>query len=146
MNERQRDLFLYLWSRRRAPGRARILARGAVVGALGGVAFAMIMAHGGAHTPGVHADDTAGQLGSVMRLLVLSVPAFAGIGLAGANRVWTSQERTYQSLLAAGARVPDQKPVMTMSDRGPAIAVAIVAVVIAGFIAVLFWASSTGRL
>jgi hypothetical protein len=144
VNERQRDLFLYLWSRRRSPGRARILARGAVVGALGGVAFAMIMAHGGAHTPG--ADDTAGQLRSVVRLLVLSVPAFAGIGLADANRVWTSQERMYQSLLAAGARVPDRKPVMTMRDRGPAIAVAIVAVVIAGFIAALFWASSTGRL
>jgi hypothetical protein len=58
VNERQRDLFLYPWSRRRAPGRGRILLRGAVVGALGGIAFAMIMAAGGAHTPGVFAYDT----------------------------------------------------------------------------------------
>jgi hypothetical protein len=42
--------------------------------------------------------------------------------------------------------VPEQKPVMTIGDRGPAIAVAIVVVVIGGFIGFLFWPSSTGRL
>ena len=100
----------------------------------------------GAHTPGVAAYDFAGQIESVLRLLALSVPAFAAIGLAGVRRVWTSQERMYQSLLAAGARAPDQKPVLRMVDRGPMLAVAIVVVVIAGFILYLFWASSTGNL
>jgi hypothetical protein len=41
VNERQRDLFLYQWSRRRAPGAARIALRGAVIGAFGGLAFAV---------------------------------------------------------------------------------------------------------
>jgi hypothetical protein len=44
----------------------------------------------------------------------------------------------YQSILATGARVPEQKPVMQPGDRGPAIAVAIAAGVIAVFIIVLF--------
>jgi hypothetical protein len=71
-------------------------------------------------------------------LLLLSVPAFAGIGFVGANRVYASQEAMYQSILATGARVPEQKPVMQPGDRGPAIAVAIAAGVIAVFIIVLF--------
>jgi len=146
MNERQRDLFLYLWSRRRTPGRTRILLRGAIVGGLGGVSFALILAYGGAHTSGVAAHDTAGQIRSVLHLLALSVPAFGGIGLAGAHRVWRSQEAMYQALLATGARVPDRKPEITIRDRGPAIAVAITVVVLAGLIAALFWAASTGRL
>lgn len=146
MNDRQRDLFLYLWSRRRAPGRTRVMLRGAAIGALGGLVFAWILASGGAHTPGVAAYDTAGRLGSDLRLLGLSVAAFAGIGLAGARRVWSSQEAMYQSLLAAGARVPDRKPALGLRDRGPAIAVAIVVIVIAGAIVALFWAASTGRL
>jgi hypothetical protein len=120
--------------------------RGAVVGALGGVAFAMILAQGGARTPGIAAYNTADQIRSVLQLLLLSVPAFGGIGLAAAHRVWRSQEATYQSLLAAGARVPDRKPELTIGDRGPAIAVAITVVVIAGLVAALFWAASTGRL
>jgi hypothetical protein len=146
VNERQRDQFLFLWSRRRAPGAMRIALRGAVIGGLGGLAFAWIMLSGGAHTPGVHAYDFAGQLGSAVRLVALSVAAFAAIGWGTARRVWASQERMYHSLLEAGARVPEQKPILTMADRGPALAVAIVAVVIAAFILYLLWAASTGNL
>jgi hypothetical protein len=145
VNDRQRDLFLYLWSRRRAPGGTRIALRGAAVGALGGVAFALAMAQGGAHAPG-EPDNTAGQISSFLQLLGLSVLAFGAIGFTSARRVWTQQERMYQSMLASGARVPDEKPVLQMADRGPMIAVVVTAVVIAGLIAALWWAANTGRL
>ena len=146
MNDRQRDLFLYQWSRRRAPGGARIALRGAVIGALGGLAFAIVLLQDGARTPGVHAYDIAGQIRSALTLLGLSVPAFAAIGWIGARRVWTANEAMYQAIVAAGARVPDEKPVLTLADRGPLLAVVITALVIAGFIAYLIWAANTGNL
>lgn len=132
MNERQRDLFLWQWSRRRTPGRHAIALRGAAIGALGGILFGLLLAPGPA--PGVHAYDFLGQLLSGFMVYVYSVPAFAAIGWSGARRVFASHEAMYQSLLATGARVPDQKPVLQVRDRGPAIAVGIAVVVIAGFI------------
>jgi hypothetical protein len=42
--------------------------------------------------------------------------------------------------------VPDRKPALTLADRGPLLAVAITVAVIAGFIAYLIWAASTGNL
>jgi len=132
MNERQRDLFLWQWSRRRAPGLHAIALRGALIGALGGIAFGLLLAPGPA--PGVHAYDTLGQLLSGFKVYALSVPAFAAIGWSGAWRVFRSQEAMYQSLLATGARVPAQEPVLQMRDRGPAIAVGIAVAVIAGFV------------
>lgn len=72
--------------------------------------------------------------------------AFGIIGWIGADRIFVQQERMYQSLLKAGAKVPEQKPVMQMRDRGPAIAVAIAAAVIAGFIITLIVMASTGAL
>ena len=145
MTEGQRDLFLYQWSRRRAPGKVRILLRGTVIGGLGGLVFALVMANG-SHTPGVPAYDIAGQIRTLLQLVGLSVPAFAGIGFANARRVWVSQEAMYQSMLQAGARVPDQKPVLTVRERGPMIAVVVTVVVIAGLIGTLIWAANTGRL
>jgi hypothetical protein len=141
----QRDLFLYQWSRRRAPGRTRIMLRGAGIGGLGGLAFALFLAHG-SHTPGVAAYETAGQIRILLKLVGASVPAFAGIGLAGARRTWNGQEAIYQSLLRAGARVPDEKPVLTSRERGPMIAVAVTVVVLGGMIGALIWAANTGRL
>lgn len=41
----------------------------------------------------------------------------------------------FQSLLASGARVPDQKPAMKTGDRGPALAVGITVVILVAFIA-----------
>jgi hypothetical protein len=140
MNERQRDLFLWLWSRRRTPGQSAIALRGALIGALGGVAFALILASSG----GV---DRGGYTGlSVIipmierggMLLLLSVGAFGLLGFILANRVFAAQEAMYQSMLQAGARVPEQKPQMQVGDRGPALAVAIAVVVILAFIVVLF--------
>jgi len=140
VNERQRDLFLWLWSQRRKPGQAGIGLRGAATGALGGLAFALIMAgdidFGRAGYAGLSAILPLIERGGL--LLVLSVGAFAGLGFLLANRVFASQEAMYQAMLASGARVPEQKPVMQGADRWPAIAVAIAVAVIAGFILFVF--------
>lgn len=132
MNERQRDLFLWQWSKRRTPGAATVALRGAGIGALGGVLFGLMLSPG----PGsdVHAYDTLGQLTSGLSVYLLSIPTFALLGWSGARRVFRAQEAMYQRLLAQGARVPDQEPVMKASDRGPAIAVGITVVVIVAFI------------
>lgn len=142
MNERQRDLFLYVWSRRRAPGQFAVGLRGAIIGALGGVVFALVMASqiggGGkqAGYTGLSAIIPMIQQGGV--LLLSSVAAFGLIGWFGANRVFASQEAMYQNMLASGAQVPAQQPVIQAADRWPAVAVGVAAAIIAGFIIVLF--------
>jgi len=148
MNPRQRDLFLWVWSRRRKPGRAAIGLRGLIIGVLGGVLFTLIMSPGAPAS--VPAYDAWGRMfGAVSehwRMLLLAVPAFGFIGWMGADRIFVQQERMYQALLKQGAKPPEQKPVMQMSDRGPAIAVGIAFVVIAGFIITLIVMASTGAL
>ena len=149
MNERQRDLFLWVWSQRRAPGAIHISLRGAAIGALGGVAFSIIMlssmgAPAANGYTGLSAIIPALERGWLM--LTMAIPAFAGIGFLGANRVFALNERMYQSLLQSGARVPEQKPVMQGGDRWPAIMVGATFVLIAGFILYLYWAYSTGNL
>jgi len=144
VNERQRDLFLWVWSRRRAPGQAAISLRGAIIGALGGVLFTLMLigdigADRASYT-GVSALLPLLERGA--KLLFLSVGAFGALGFIGANRVYAAQEAQYQAILQTGARVPDQKPIMQMSDRGPAIAVGIAVAVIIGFI--LFVAITLG--
>jgi len=125
VNERQRDLFLYVWSKRRTPGQMAVSLRGALIGALGGLAFAAIMAGG---------IDPAQLVTRGGTLLLMSVGAFAGIGFFLSNRVFASQETMYQNMLAHGAQVPAEKPVMQGADRWPAIAVGVAVAVIAGFI------------
>ena len=140
MNERQRELFLYVWSKRRGLGAMGAGLRGAVIGALGGVAFALILVGEGGASRGSY-TGLAAILPLLERsgaILVLAVPAFALIGFTLANRVFASQEAMYQSILATGAQPPAQKPLMQLGDRGPAIAVGIAATIIAGFIIVLF--------
>lgn len=140
MNERQRDLFLWLWSRRRRPGQSAAAIRGALVGALGGVVFALILASGGAVDRGAYTGLSA-IIPIIERggmLLLLSVGAFGLLGFILANRVFAAHEAMYQSMLEAGARVPDAKPQMQPGDRGPAIAVGVVAAIIAAFIIGLF--------
>jgi hypothetical protein len=138
MNQRQRDLFLWQWSRRRQPGRAAILKRGAATGALGGLVFALVM---------IGLIDTSGRggLASLLPLieqggllLLVSVPVFAGIGWSNAYRGYSSHEAMYQSLLASGARVPERKPVLTAGDRGPMLAVVVTMVVMVALILALF--------
>lgn len=140
MNERQRELFLWVWSQRRKPGQAAIAVRGALIGALGGVVFALILASTmnvdrGSYT-GLSVIIPMIERGGM--LLVLSVGAFGLLGFILANRVYAAQEAMYQSMLQAGARVPDRKPEMQLSDRGPALAVAIAAAIIVAFIVMLF--------
>lgn len=140
MNERQRDLFLWVWSQRRKPGQTAIALRGGIIGALGGVLFTLMMSPGAPSS--VHSYDTGGQLFGALfehlRMLAMAVPAFGALGWFGANRVYASQEAMYQAILQSGAQVPTEKPRMQMTDRGPAIVVGIVAAIIAAFIIVLF--------
>jgi len=148
MNERQRDLFLWVWSRRRQPGRAAIGLRGALIGALGGVAFALVLAPGA--SPDVPAYNAWGQMfsgiGNLLKAMALAVPAFGFLGWITADRVFAQQERMYQDLLNAGARVPESKPQMQLADRGPALAVAISFAVILGLVIALFVAVNLGAL
>lgn len=138
MTDRQRDMFLWLWSRRRKPGRAAIAMRGVVIGAVGGVVFAGVMlgsiGKGGNHSTAAFLSS----LKEVGMLFGLSIPAFAALGFVTASRVFSSNEAMYQSLLRAGARVPDEKPFLRTSDRGPAIAVGIAVAVIVAFIVFVF--------
>jgi hypothetical protein len=138
VNERQRDLFLHVWSRRRAPGQMAISIRGLIIGALGGLLFTLILI--GDITEGARGSYTglSALIPMIERggtLLVLSVGAFGALGFVLANRVFASQEAMYQNMLAQGARVPAEKPVMQGADRWPAIAVGIAVAVIIGFIA-----------
>jgi hypothetical protein len=140
MNERQRDLFLYVWSERRKPGQAAIALRGALIGALGGLLFTFIMLGEigdarGSYT-GLSAILPFLERGGA--LLAMSVGAFAFIGFTLANRVFAQQEQMYQAILATGAQIPAQKPVMQGADRWPAVAVGVAFAIIAAFIIVLF--------
>lgn len=140
MNERQRDLFLWVWSQRRKRGHMTVSLMGAGIGALGGLMFAILLGSQIGFDRGSYTGISViiPMLERAAALLIASVPAFAGIGFLLANRVYASQEAMYQTMLAGGARVPDAKPQMQPGDRGPAIAVAIAAVAIVGFIAILF--------
>lgn len=119
------------------PGAAAIALRGALIGAAGGVLFALMLGSA------FRADN--GSVAAVLALfqqgaavLVLSVPAFAWIGYLGASRVFAANEAMYQAMLGAGARVPAEKPQLRTGDRGPAIAVAVAVLMIVAFI-VFVW-------
>lgn len=129
MNERQRDLFLYVWSKRRTAGQMAVGLRGLIIGAIGGLVFTFALA-------------SAAGFGTFLNILFPALGAFAGIGFLGATRVYAAQEQQYQTILARGAQVPTQKPAMQPGDRWPAIAVGIAVAVIIGFI--LFVAITLG--
>lgn len=134
MNQRQRDMFLWQWSQRRRRGQGTVALRGAAIGAAGGLVFALIL---GSNFGGSGPRDTAWLLQSMgqwAKLLVLSIPAFASIGYVGASRVFRSYEAMYQAMLKTGAQVPGQAPVLSMGDRGPAIAVGVAAAIIGGLV------------
>lgn len=140
MNDRQRDQFLWLWSKRRAPGRRAIARRGALIGAIGGLVFALVML-------GVIDLPTGSRRGlsslldvlnTMVLLFAVSVPSFALIGFLGALRVFNHQELMFEMLLAQGARVPDQAPVLTLSDRWPVIVVGVFVVLLTAAIIALF--------
>jgi hypothetical protein len=144
MNERQRDLFLYLWSQRRKPGRTAVVMRGLIVGALGGLLFALILNPG--PPPGVMPYDFIGQIMPKLQVLAMAVPAFGAMGWLLARRVWGAQEGMYVRLIDGGATVPERKPEMQLADRWPAIMVGVTFVLIGGFILTLIIMASTGSL
>lgn len=115
------------WTRKRTQSRAKVLWRGAIIGAVGGLLFATLllyaMTRGGASF-GVSEDATGPILGAIANVLgptgflfFLSVPAFAGLGAWLAGRVWEMMERRYQLLLQAGERVPLDEPILSANDR-----------------------------
>lgn len=125
MNARQRDLFLWQWSKRRQIGAKASGWRGSLIGATGGLVFALIL---GSNFGGSTPHDSAWLLrmiGLWGKLLMLSVPSFALIGYLGATRVFRAQEAMFQNLLTDGAQIPTQAPNLSLADRGPAIAVGV---------------------
>ncbi|HWT16229.1 MAG TPA: hypothetical protein VN581_10635 [Patescibacteria group bacterium] len=133
MNERQRDMFLWQWSRRRVVGPLAVALGGALVGAAGGVVFALIL-FGDFGTDNGSVAAFLALLEQGAAALVLAVPAFAGIGCLGASRVFAANEAMYQSMIKSGARVPEHPPQLRAGDRGPAIAVAVAMAMIVAFI------------
>lgn len=112
--------------------------RGALIGAGGGVAFALLL---GSQFQGEN-GSVASLLALLKQLVVLlsmSVPAFAWIGYLGASRVFAGNEMMFQEMLRNGAHVPEHEPILNSGDRGPAIAVAIAFFLIIGCI-ILLWA------
>jgi hypothetical protein len=149
MNERQRDLFLWLWSQRRTRGASAVGLRGALVGAAGGLLFSGIL------LSSMGAPAVAGYTGlsavlpwleRAATLLLMTVPGLAAVGFFNARRIFTLHEHQYQQLLHAGARVPMRRPVLTVQDRWPAIAVGVAVAIVGGFVAYVVWAASAGRL
>ncbi|MES1203062.1 MAG: hypothetical protein ABUS57_16625 [Pseudomonadota bacterium] len=142
MSEKQNQLFMYVWSRRRARGRLTVAAMGAGIGALGGLLFTSIMFWGsGGSSMSVNEDAVSPMesaighaIGPAGLMLVLAVPAFAALGAGLAWRVFGSQEAIYQSLLAQGVEPPATKPVLNGRDRWPQYAVIATVVIIAVFI------------
>lgn len=149
MNERQRDLFLWLWSQRRTRGAARVARHGALIGAGGGLLFSALMMSGMGTPAGAGATGLSAILPLLERaatLLLMTVPALACVGYFKARHMYHLQERMFQSMLLSGARVPARRPVMQAGDRWPAVAVGVTVALIAGFVLALVWAASSGRL
>lgn len=133
MTPNQRDMFMWTWSRSRKRGRLGMILLGAGIGAAGGLLFALILGSG------IDFGATPGEIASNgLRLYGLSIPAFAGIGAFGIDRVYRSQESMYQHFIAQGATPPETKPTLTTAERGPMIAVFIAAGVMAAGIAALW--------
>lgn len=126
MTPNQRDMFMWTWSRSRKKGRIGTMLLGAGIGALGGLAFALML--GGDVDFGRSPSEV---FGNVARLFGLSIPAFAALGAFGIDRVYVSQETMYQNFLKQGATTPEDKPTLTGAERGPQIVVFIAAGIIA---------------
>ena len=141
MNPRQRDLFLWQWSQRRRVGLRTVAWRGVWIGAVGGLAFALLLGSCWGSSGGARDVASALEVGKQWaRLLLISIPSFAGIGYAMTTRVYRAHEFMFQRLLQSGAVVPSAPPVLSWADRGPAIAVAVAATLIAALVlaAVIF--------
>ena len=137
MNARQRDQFLFLWSRRRQRGATTVGRLGAWIGAGGGLLFTLIM------LASMGPPDAAGYTGlsslipvveRASLLLVMTVPTLAAIGRSKARRVFMLQESMYLRLLSDGAQVPATAPTLKPIDRWPALLVGGTVLVLGGFV------------
>jgi len=158
MNQRQRDLFLWIWSRRRTRGRLNIALIGAGIGALGGLGFTLLFfwlpTLAGQSIGTLDTSEMAPFLAAIADRLgpqgfvaLAATLAFGGMGLFMADRVYSLNERQYQALLDAGASIPATKPMLTVADRAPMFAVLAVFAAIAIFLIVmLVWELQRGNL
>lgn len=157
MNERQRDLFLWQWSRRRNRGRVGGLLLGLGIGAAGGLLFAILMYWAmtfNGRTFGLNEDEMAPfflwlgrRLGPAVFLFVVSIPPFALLGAFLAHRAWGMLEDRYHALLNAGARTPDEKPTLTLKERAPHLVVlALIGLLVLGGFFGLWWEVTRGAL
>ncbi len=138
MNDRQRDRFLWQWSRRRRIGQRGVAWRALLVGALGGLVFAFVL---GSTMSEDGNRSTAWLLQALQRWILLgllAVPAFAGLAAAVAARVFASHEAMYQDMLRRGASVPERAPEMQPGDRWPAIMVGVAVAILIGLVVALF--------
>lgn len=138
MNDRQRDLFLWQWSRRRGIGAAGATVRGLLIGGVAGLVFAIVMGFMMGDQDNRSTAAVLATFRSWLVILGLSVPAFAGLMAAIAWRVFASHEHMYQALLRRGASVPERAPVMQAGDRWPVVAVGVAAAILVGLVVALF--------
>ncbi len=134
MNERQRDLFLWQWSRRRRIGQTGAVIRGLLIGAAAGLVFAVVMGLGLGEGDNRSTAAVLDALRGWVLMLGLAVPAFAGLMAGIAGRVYASHEALYQDLLRRGARVPETRPRLQAGDRGPQIAVYVAVAILVGLV------------
>ena len=157
MSERQEQAFLWEWTRRRRFGRVGVLLFGLAIGAAGGLAFAILMFWGmtmnGASFR-LNEDEMSplmlwlGRLlGPTGFLFAVSIPAFAGLGAILSFRAWDMIEHRYHSLLNAGVRVPDERPLLTLKERRPTIIVLVIfGLLVLGMLYGLWWELNRGAL
>ncbi|HET9230039.1 MAG TPA: hypothetical protein VFO00_02045 [Vitreimonas sp.] len=157
MSGRRDEVFLWDWTRRRRYGRLGVLLLGLAIGAAGGLAFAILMFWGMTMNGGsfsLNEDEMSpfmlwlGRLlGPTGFLFAVSIPAFAGLGALLSFRAWDMIEHRYHTLLNAGLRVPDERPVLTLKERAPTIIVlAIFGLIVLGMLYGLWWELSRGAL
>lgn len=127
MTNREESIFLWGWARRRREGQRVTLVRGLLIGAIGGFVFAAIMlfamTQGGASF-GVSEEAAGPILGAIARVLgptlflfVISIAAFAGLGVFVSIVIWRRMEWRYHALLDAGRHVPLDEPVLTAAEK-----------------------------
>lgn len=148
---------MWEWTQRRTQNRARILWRGAIIGAVGGLLFATLMLYAmtrdGASF-GINEDATGPILGAIANalgptgfLFFLSVPAFTALGAWLSGRIWQMMERRYQLLLESGERVPLEAPFQSAKDRAVKWAIiAGFALLCLGLFGILIWEINHGAL
>jgi hypothetical protein len=154
---RRDEAFLWEWTQRRRYGRLGVLMLGLAIGAIGGLVFAILMLWGmtmNGASFSLNEDEMwpfmlwlGRLLGPTGFLFAVSIPAFAGLGAILSFRVWDMVEHRYHSLLNTGARVPDERPLLTLRERIPTIIVlAIFGLLALGMLYGLWWELNRGAL